>query len=500
MGKKTKKDGVPGCELAYAGKEAEETLLASVADALPLEPVKTFGGRRAKGNLLIHGDNLAALKSLVRMKRAGEIRNADGTSGVRLVYIDPPFSTNLEFRGKKDQKAYKDKIVGPEFIEFLRKRLILLRELLSPNGSIFVHLDWKKAHHIKVVMDEVFGEENFLNDIIWSYGGRGAKAVAGQFSRNHDIILWYGNGGPHIFNQSFVERRVRKGTAGFRMDEEGRWFKTAPRGDYTDESVEALRKAGRVHETRNGKVRIKYFLREDGDFIIEDRLVGDVWDDIPDAMHMNGSEKTGYPTQKPEGLLARVISTASNEGDIVLDAFAGAGTTLAVAERLNRKWIGMDSGSLSIHTIEKRLLTLEGSPPKDPKEPVKKRPKKCSPFSLLAAGGEDDGCGCGHGHGPAVESVYSIDEEAKECVVKIKKFSCGDGHNHGGKGLEGLSSVMLDYNFDSRAFRLDRAYFAEELKELGYTIRIPLKKVRGTVMFIYSDIFGNESWFAGEAG
>lgn len=496
MARKTGKIIEAVCTLAYPGKETTESVLASVDNAAQLEPIKAFGPRQAAGttgNLLIFGDNLDGLRSLVIEKRAGRLKNADGSDGVRLVYIDPPFSTKLEFKGEKAQKAYNDKLVGAEFVEFLRKRIILLKELLADDGSIFVHLDWKMAHHMKVVMDEVFGPGNFLNDIIWSYGGRGAKAIAGQFSRNHDIILWYRKK-THIFNQLLVERRVRKGEGGFRKDEQGRWFKTSPRGDYTDRSIAGLRAAGRVHETRGGKIRIKYFLREDGDHIIEDRLVGDVWDDIPDAMHLNGAEKTGYPTQKPEGLLRRIISAASNEGDIVLDAFAGAGTTLAVAEKLGRRWVGIDSGKLSIHTIEKRLLTLKGTP--DAKDPKKKHLKKCSPFTLMAAGEPV----CANAHSPAlsVRSRYSVDEETGECIIKIERATSPEAKAAGIKGLDSLSCVMLDLGFNGRTFHLDTACYADKLKELGFVVRFPLDKVRGEVLIIYADIFGNENWFVGD--
>ncbi len=492
MAKNTGKEKVAACELAYPGKETEGSVLASVDGAPELEPVKAFGTRRAAGNLLIYGDNLDGLKSLIMEKRAGRLKNPDGSDGARLVYIDPPFSTRLEFKGKKDQKAYNDNLVGAEFVEFLRKRIILLKELLADDGSIFVHLDWKMAHHMKVVMDEIFGPENFLNDIIWSYGGRGAKAIAGQFSRNHDIILWYKKKA-HIFNQLFVERRIRKGEAGFRKDEHGRWFKTSPRGDYTDKSIAGLREAGRVHETSNGKIRIKYFLREDGDYIIEDKLVGDVWDDIPDAMHLNGGEKTGYPTQKPEALLRRIVSAASNEGDIVLDAFAGSGTTLAVAEKLGRKWIGIDSGKLSVHTMEKRLLTLKGTP--DAKDPKKKYLKKCTPFTLMVAG--DPGCAVAHGQALSVKSRYSVDEQTGECIIKIERVSSPEAKAAGIKGLDSLSCVMLDLGFNGKTFHLDTVYYAAELKELGYAVRFPQDKLRGEVLIIYADIYGNENWFAG---
>jgi adenine specific DNA methylase Mod len=277
-----------------------------------------------------------------------------------------------------------DTLVGAEFIEFLRKRLIFLRELLADDGSIYVHLDWKKAHYIKAVMDEVFGEENFLNDIIWHYGGRGAKAVSRQFSRNHDIILLYRKK-DHLFNRTFVDKRVQKKGHGFRQDELGRWFKTAPRGDYTDRSIRELEKAGRVYRTRNGNVRIKYFVREEKGGLIEQKLVGDVWDDIPDAMHLPASERTGYPTQKPEKLLSRIISASTMEGDIVLDAFSGAGTTLVAAEKLGRRWIGIDSGKLAIETAIERIQNIAVS--KDLENPGKRYPTPPRHFVLYRAMG-----------------------------------------------------------------------------------------------------------------
>ncbi len=343
--------------LEYPGKEPENSVLDGTRPALLKKTKEHLPSGNDCPNMLIKGDNLHALKALLLRKRAGLIRNHDNSEGVRLVYIDPPFSTGLVFKSNDNKKAYTDKLDGSEFIEFLRKRLILLRELLSVEGSIFVHLDWKKAHYVKIIMDELFGKENFLNDIIWHYGGRGAKAVARQFSRNHDIILWYGKD-RHVFNRPLAGRRIRKGECGFRMDEDGRWFKTSPRGDYTDESVSTLMRQGRIHTTRNNKVRVKYFLKEDGEYLIEESPMSDVWDDIPDAMHLPKAEKTGYPTQKPETLLERLISAASNEGDIVLDGFAGSGTTLVAAERLKRRWIGIDSSALSVRTMEKRLLSM----------------------------------------------------------------------------------------------------------------------------------------------
>ena len=154
-------------ELVYHGKDREEDILANTL-AVPLQPVRTFNKNGVEWhNKLIFGDNLQAMKTLLEMKRRGELCNADGTPGVRLVYIDPPFATRRDFSGSQEQKAYQDRIAGAQFVEFLRKRLVLIRELLSDDGSIFVHLDQRKAHYVKVVLDEVFGEQNFNNEIIW---------------------------------------------------------------------------------------------------------------------------------------------------------------------------------------------------------------------------------------------------------------------------------------------------------------------------------------------
>jgi adenine specific DNA methylase Mod len=304
--------------------------------------------------MLIHGDNLEALGALLAEKERGRLQNADGTPGVRLVYMDPPFASGGRYRTGTGRHAFGDRLRGKAFIEFMRARLVILKDILAEDGSVYLHLDWRMSHHMRVLMDEVFGEENFLNEIIWHYGGRGAKAVAHRFARNHDTILLYRKKG-HVFNRLTTEKKVAEGAKGFSRDNDGRWFKTAPRGDYTDKSIERLEKEGRIYRTRTGRIRIKYFLREENGKLFEEKLVGDVWDDIPDGMHLPGAEKTGYPTQKPEALLMRVIGASSNAGDLVLDAFAGSGTTLVAAQKLGRKWIGMDKSELAVETMEKRL-------------------------------------------------------------------------------------------------------------------------------------------------
>jgi len=154
-------------ELKYAGKERKEKIISETI-SVPFHPVKHFGKLNECDwvNKLIFGDNIQALKHLLKLKKEGKLKNADGTDGVRLVCLDPPFATKKDFISSQEQKAYSDKIAGSEFVEFLRKRLLLLKEVMSANGSIYVHMDSKKSHYIKIILDEIFGENNFQNDLI----------------------------------------------------------------------------------------------------------------------------------------------------------------------------------------------------------------------------------------------------------------------------------------------------------------------------------------------
>lgn len=337
-------------ELIYHGKESEEKILADTM-ALPLQPVSTFGTNGIDWhNMLILGDNLQVMKTLLQMKERGELINADGTPGVRLIYIDPPFSTKRDFRGSQDQKAYQDKIAGAEFLEFLRKRLIFLRELLSRDGSIYVHLDWKKGHYLKVLMDEVFQEQHFRNEIVWYYTNKIPDTRKRLFTNSTDMILFYAKNSENIFNPLSEPREIPikvskmkkvDGKKIYEKDENGK-------GIYIERS---------------------------------ERVVDNVWK-IP-LLHAQ-PEILGYPTQKPENLLKRIIEASSNNGDIVLDCFAGSGTTLATAEKLGRRWIGVDCGKLAIYTTQKRILRIAASP--DLNNAKEKYQKSFRPFTLYNAG------------------------------------------------------------------------------------------------------------------
>lgn len=384
-------------ELVYHGKEREEDIIADTL-AVPLQPVRTFNKNGVEWhNKLIFGDNLQAMKTLLDMKRRGELCNADGTPGVRLIYIDPPFATKQDFSGSLDQKAYQDKIVGAQFVEFMRRRFILLRELLSDDGCLYLHLDIKKIHYLKVVLDEVFGEGRFVNEIIWKRTS--AHADSTTYANVHDALLFYSKSSSLVFNPQFVpyteeyiaERYKHIETKGPRKGNrfaDDNLIGTGLRGGgYPYEwkgvtktwrcPIETMRqyeKDDLIYYTKNGVARIKRFVED-----LPGVPPSDMWNDIF-PVNSQAAERMDYPTQKPESLLQRVIATSSKPGDIVLDAFGGSGTTCAVAEKLERRWIAIDCGKLAIYTIQKRMLNLK-------KEIGNKGAAlKAKPFTLYNAG------------------------------------------------------------------------------------------------------------------
>lgn len=352
-------------ELTYFGKESAQSIISQTF-AAPIQLDRSFGDADEQGwiNKIIFGDNLQVLKTLVEWKKLGKLKNADGTDGVRLVYIDPPFATKSDFTNK-DQRAYADKMKGAEFLEWLRKRLIMLREVMADNGSIYVHLDWHKAHYVKVLMDEIFGEGNFKNEIIWQRSktvGRMAAKDQKRFDIVTDSIFWYGSSQSKVNKQyvfreyTFDEAKYKK----FKYDSgKQNFYKDSPKGNYSDETISLLDKEGRVHWTRNGNPRILTYLKKENNLFKEKIEVSNLWNDLSDSMHISNKEKTYYPTQKPEDLLKRLISSGSEQGDLVLDLFGGSGTTAAVAEKLGRRWITGDVGKLAIYTMQKRILNIE---------------------------------------------------------------------------------------------------------------------------------------------
>lgn len=237
-----------------------------------------------------------------------------------LVYVDPPFSASrIVGNTGRSGFGFPDKHEGglPGYLAFLRPRLVEMRRLLSSRGSLYVHLDWRTVHYVKLMLDEVFGADQFLNEIVWSYrtGGRTGR----WFARKHDTILFYAK---KAGEQTF--KRLRGGTyrtLDLKTARDGRPYKST--------------QAGPIHFHPDGPV------------------MADVWD-IP-FLSTVSKERTGYPTQKPEALLERIIQASSNEGDLVADFFCGSGTALVVAKRLGRRWLGCDKSKDAVRLSRQRL-------------------------------------------------------------------------------------------------------------------------------------------------
>jgi len=360
--------------LEYAGKLERGTVLANTPPA-PWQLVREFCSERphADGwrNLLVWGDNLIAMRGLLDDQQK---ENRYGTRGkIKLVYIDPPFATRQDFM-KDKEKAYHDKVMGAQFIEFVRRRLILLREILADDGSIYVHLDTKKSHYIKAVLDEVFEENNFHNEVVWKRTS--AHSDATGYANVHDNIFYYSKTGNPLFkpiysaySEEHIARRYN------RTDPDGRRFTDGDldakglRGGGYDyvwkgvrrtwrcpiETMKRYELENRIYYTRKGLARIKRYLDE-----VKGNPPADLWTDVF-PVNSQAAERFNYPTQKPEGILERIIRASSVENDIILDCFAGSGTTAAVAEKLGRRWIAMDCGKLAIYTAQKRLFSLTTS-------------------------------------------------------------------------------------------------------------------------------------------
>jgi len=280
-------------------------------------------------NQLYYGDNLRLLYYLYNLKKQNNFE------GIDLIYIDPPFMTGKKFKNKNDELCYYDTLEDDQYLEFLRMRLILMREILKETGSIYVHLDWHAGHYVKVMMDEIFGEKNFRNEIIWCYAGREAP-VKYKFSRKHDSILYYTKTDNYVFNveyEPYDENYVKLYFT--HKDECGRFFQWQPDG-----------KGGRYKQYLDKSKGIP---------------LRDWWEIKPvhgvDYMKRNETKREwqGYLNQKPEALLERIVKVSSNEGNFVADFFCGSGTTLAVAEKLGRRWIGCDNSKLPIKITKDRL-------------------------------------------------------------------------------------------------------------------------------------------------
>jgi DNA modification methylase len=326
-----------------------------------LRTVEVVGLERG-GHRLIHGDGLEVL---------GELHGEGLTGQVDLVYVDPPYASERDYvaearlDGPADGRAlrtlaYEDRWTRDKgglgaYLDMLAPRLEQLSLLLSPRGTIWVHLDWRAAYLVRTLLDEILGRDAFKNEIIWRRAPNlGRQAASGQFGRTLDTILVYGREKATLRPPLRLEPIEPNA---IRWDDAGRPFTTAPRGDYTDASIAKLEAEGRVHRTHTGRVYIKYFLVKNSEGVLcRERRVDALWTDVAPLRHAVSSERTGYPTQKPRALLERIISCATDPGAVVVDAFAGSGTTGIAAHALGRRAILVDRSPVAIATARARLL------------------------------------------------------------------------------------------------------------------------------------------------
>ena len=346
---------------------------ADILSTTPKAALQSVCGAGAD-NMLIQGDNLSVMQAMLDHYRGA----------VDLIYIDPPFATNGRFRigddranavssSAADAVAYTDTLVGAEYLEFLRARLIFLRELLAEHGSIYLHIDYKIGHYVKILMDEIFGANNFRNDIAR------IKCNPKNFRRKaygniKDLILFYSKSAKHIWNdpkQPFSDADKRRLFA--KTDADGRQYATIPlhapgetangvtgsawrgiappKGRHwrTDpKTLDAWDAQGLIEWSANGVPRKKIFADER-----RGKRMQDIWE-------FKDPQRPDYPTQKSLELLKRVIGASSHEGGLALDCFCGSGTTLVAAQSLNRRWIGIDNSPAAIKATQKRLASIPG--------------------------------------------------------------------------------------------------------------------------------------------
>ena len=403
-------------ELIWEGKYKDGKKSSPVRISLPFQTIETVnestedrkktidlfasGKQTEWRNRLIWGDKKYVLPSLMD-EFAGK---------VNLVYIDPPFDTGADFSfmatipdnpeteedettsfikepSMIEQKAYRDTWGKglDSYLEWFYETLVLLKDLLSDNGSVYIHLDYHIGHYAKIVSDEVFGYDKFINEIIWKRSAN-TSSIGKIWKRQHDMLLNYSKNNEYTFN--FQRKPLSETSLGIYSltDEKGRyrlvpllvsgkrygntgkkWRGIDPNSRGRNgmhwlkipSKLEELEKQGLIvwPKKQGALPNLKYYLDENPGVV-----VSDLWDDI-NVIQSSSTESVNYVTQKPEALLERIIKASSNDGDLILDCFCGSGTTPAVAEKLNRNWIACDLGRFAIHTTRKRLLGIKGVKP-----------------------------------------------------------------------------------------------------------------------------------------
>lgn len=367
-------------------------------------------GRQIKGwtNKLIWGDNKLILSSLKNGPLRKEIEEQ---GGLKLIYIDPPFDVGADFSMKVEigedeftkrpsvleEIAYRDTWGkgADSFISMLYERLKLMHGLLANDGSIYVHCDYRVSGYMRLVLDEIFGKNNFVNEIIWKKLAT-PKAQTIGFGNIHDSIFYYKKGEQGMFNEIKIEHGEEYLNTMYRhVEEDGRRYRLSdftqkgqgearrfgdkvlepPNGKHwiwSQTKIDEGMKGGLIVFSKNGIPSVKRYLDDVGG-----HMLSDLWTDIK-PMSSQAKERTDYPTQKPEEFIKTIIEASSNEGDLVADFFVGSGTTVAVAERLGRKWLCSDLGRFGVHTTRKRMINVQRE--------LKKEGKDFRAFEILNLG------------------------------------------------------------------------------------------------------------------
>jgi adenine-specific DNA-methyltransferase len=351
--------GSDGVFVAY--RQAEVSTEEATTDFI----LRRTGGENRPSNTLYHADNLQVLRTLV-----------DAGEHARCVYIDPPYGTSQQFARKvTDHAAYCDAATGAAYLGMIRARLLLIREVLADDGSLFVHLDCSMVGEVKIMLDELFGPSNFRGWITRrkcsskNYTRRG-------FGNITDFVLFYSRSASYVWKRQYEQRSAEQEAIDFpKIDEEtGRRFALVPlhapgrrngasgsawrdmqppsgkHWQWTPDRLEEFDRRGDIYWTRNGTPRRKIWADES-----PGSAVSNLWLDFRDPFNQNFAV-TGYPTEKNLAMLRRIISAASDPGDLVLDCFAGSGTTLVAAAEMGRRWIGVDKGELAVSLSQKRLF------------------------------------------------------------------------------------------------------------------------------------------------
>jgi adenine specific DNA methylase Mod len=345
-------------------------------------------------NRLVYGDNLLVMQALLAGDKATGLESMRGK--IDLIYIDPPFDSKADYRTKItlpsgdieqkptviEQFAYADtwKDGTASYLRMIYPRLALMRELLSEKGSIYVHIDWHVGHYVKVLLDEIFGKENFVNEIVWKKLAT-PKAQSNGFGNIHDFLFLYAKTKKTmLFNEIKIAHDEEYISSMYRhKDDKGRIYRLSdftqkgqgqarkfgdklispPTGKHwiwSQEKIDEAMMNGDIVFSKNGIPSIKRYLDE-----VEGHRVSDIWDDIK-PMSSQAKERVEYETQKPEALLERILKASSNENSIIADFFGGSGTTAAVAEKLGRRWISSDIGKPSVMIQRKRLIDNDAKP------------------------------------------------------------------------------------------------------------------------------------------